>query len=432
MEPTNTAAPEAPASASTEAVAGTDPVFDAALASAEAQLFDGSQDAGESHPSADDSMAEISKSIIDEAIAEGSLVPPVEGAEWDGSAQRWRKDGRFVGEAKTQDETGAEQAAVVAAEGAGSPAAGETAAGEGASTPDGNEAPKKPHTTFALFNEKGETVDPAALGIREIEFTANGKTRRESLDKVVRLAQYGFYNEGLQQEVEQTKGLLPAKEAQIAQLEAEKQELLGYYEQMLTDDDFVDAAREKYARLNSPEARAERAERKLREVEESKQVQQHTAVVQQYLETELQPALAAILDAHPTVTFDELYGRFTMLTDPLRVNGVIPAQSIPNVNRAIVDQLLPYVGQLHTTRAEAKQADEARIRGELTAAQQKAEAEAKAAREAAAKAEQAAHNRVARAIGPAGRASPDAPRPRPVESAEDAMDSILAGLRGGV
>lgn len=404
-----------------------DAQLDSLLDATEQAVLGGEAEGGDEPDTAEAFIAAISKEVVDEAVKDGSMTPPVEGATWDGSAQRWRgPDGKFIGEAPSEVED--ETPAPVAPDGAQRPAGGETPPGEGVDSPPAPEAGKKPMTPFRLLNDKGEAIDPATLGVAQVEFTANGKTRLEPIDKVVRLAQYGFYNETLQQEVEQARATLPAVQAEKAQLLQERDELLGYYQRMLEDDDFVDAAREQYARLNSPEARAERAEQKLREVESQGQQAQVQQQVTQYLETELQPALAAILDHHPSVTSDELIGRFTVLTNKYMVNGVIPVERIPEINRVIVDELLPYVGQLHTSRTEAQRAEEAR-RAEALAAKER---EAKAAEEAARKAEQVAHNRVARAIGPAGRASPDAPRPKPIETADDATEALVASLRAGI
>ena len=56
-------------------------------------------------------------------------------------------------------------------------------------------------TQFTLRDKDGELEVPDLI----IEFNANGKTRREPLDKVVRMAQFGVYNEEREQTVQQTK-----------------------------------------------------------------------------------------------------------------------------------------------------------------------------------------------------------------------------------
>lgn len=75
-----------------------------------------------------------------------------------------------------------------------------------------------------------------------------------------------------------------------------------------------------------------------------------------YVSSVLTPAVSQALKANPTVTEDEVIGRYTRVTAPFLVNGRIPANRLGQVHKVVQDELLPWVEQLHATRSTEQQA----------------------------------------------------------------------------
>lgn len=129
-------------------------------------------------------------------------------------------------------------------------------------------------TEFVLRDAEGEVEIPALI----VEYKANGKVRKDRLDQVVKLAQFGVYNEAREQQykqVEQQAEALQTEREEYAQLLSEREAQL---ERLLQDEDFFLSVRDAYQAENSPEKRAERAEREVERVRveaQMTQIQQH-------------------------------------------------------------------------------------------------------------------------------------------------------------
>jgi hypothetical protein len=161
-------------------------------------------------------------------------------------------------------------------------------------------------TQFKIMDKEGEIEVPDLL----IEYKANGQVRKDRLDQVVKLAQWGVYNEEREQKSKQVEQeYTQAKQAieEYEQLIAEREQQM---ERLLQDDDFLFTVREAYERENSPERRAERAESDLQSFRVQKEMEAISEKGAVFLEQEVQPALGMILKALPSVTSEELEERF--------------------------------------------------------------------------------------------------------------------------
>lgn len=276
-------------------------------------------------------------------------------------------------------------------------------------------------TEFTLMDAEGEVEIPELL----VEYKANGKIRKDRLDQVVKLAQFGVYNQEREQQIKQI-------EQQAAQLEAEREsvyEILAEREaqmqRMLEDENFLYAVREAYENENTPERRLARAEQEKRDL----QVQYEMSNIQErgttFYNAEVGPALEMIADALPTVPFDELEERFAYAMQAhveVAPNGqpYIPASRYDAVRRYILDDLAGWAQFQHSRRSTA-----------TTVQDTKAQQELERARIDAQKAKRA----VGQAMKPIGRAAKDGGKPRAARPAtvddavSSALDEVLSSLR---
>lgn len=296
------------------------------------------------------------------------------------------------------------------------PAEGGEASPEGEAPPEGEkpaegDAAKRP---FKILLKDGTEAEIEQLDEIEFAFTADGKERKVPLEKLVRYAQNGFYNHRLQQEVQQARDILPKYQQQLTELQQELAETNKLAERLLTDEAYLERAQAEYQRLNSPEARAERAERKLSEREQQEQQQQQARRMADYLVENVVPKYEALLQQYPTVTHDEAWGRFNLLTAPMLVRGQLPPERLPEVARAIEQELAPWAAQLHESRtSDERRKTEARD-AEVRKAQEKATL---------------AKKQVARALKPvakgSGTSTQSQPKPKAIVTADDAMEDVI-------
>jgi hypothetical protein len=323
-------------------------------------------------------------------------------------------------EAGADPETPAPEAAAPAA-------AAAAAATELDETPEepapGKPAAAAPLTKFTAL-QAGEEVDvPSDL---TFTFTANGKEYKDlPIDRVIRMAQSAGNNETLREQALQAEAAQLAAEEQLAQMQQDIQDRLteadALIARLLTDDDYRDRARDRYARANSPEARAERAETELAETRRTQQQQTAAAQARSFTTEHLAPAMETLLTRHPTITPDELLGKFALLTRHMVIDGVIPPQRIPDVAKVFREKLVPWAGQTHEHRS-------------VTAAQQQA-ATARAVQDAQTKAT-LAKRQLAKLTKPSASgalvtpaaAATAAPKPAVIESADDAVADIVRGV----
>lgn len=294
----------------------------------------------------------------------------------------------------------------------------EAEAAEGSTDTEGEkpvEAPaaeaKKPLTQFTVLDAEGKETAAPTVGIT---FKANGKVHENvPLDKVVRLAQSGFYNEQLQaknEALEETHATFTQKYDDVAAA-LEDQRLLNV--RLLQDDDFLAATRERFAEAQSPQARADRAEAQLRQLNLDRQAETVRAEGQQFFSTDVLPRLNKVIQDNPTITEDELYGKFQRTIAPLLRNGMVPKQAWNKVTAFLNGDLGEWAAQLQEKRSAEK-------------ANPKAQALLTKAQEEATKAKR----KLGKALAPGSAVSGTklAGKPKDIRNTEDAAEDIYANL----
>jgi hypothetical protein len=283
-----------------------------------------------------------------------------------------------------------------------------------------------PLTKFTALQGGVEVEVPEDL---TFTFNAGGKTHENvTVDRLVRMAQSAGNNETLREQAMQAEAAKMSAEEQVAQVQQEYQqhveEVDAIIARLLTDDDYRARARDQFARANSAEVRAERAETELARTRDSQKQNEAAASARSFVTEQLAPAMETLLSRHSTVTPDELWGRFTLLTNHLMVNGAIPPRRIPDVAKVFREKLVPWMAETHEHRT-------------VTAAQQKADADA-AVRKAQTTAT-LAKRQAARLTRPAtagavvtpGVSATPAPKEPVIESADDAVAAVVQSVRQG-
>ena len=277
-------------------------------------------------------------------------------------------------------------------------------------------------TDFTLSDAEGEVEIPALM----VEYKANGKVRKDRLDQVVKFAQFGVYNEAKEQQfkdIEQQAIQLQDEREALAQLIDERETQL---ERMLSDEDFFLSVRDAYQQENSPERRAERAERQMQEFKVQAELQNIGRQGQAFYESEVQPAIQLIANALPSVTPAELEDRMAyamQLHAQVGPNGqpYLPASQFESARQYIVNDLAMWAQMMHARRSEPATSPQLE---QAQAAVAKAQVEAQKAKRA-----------VGQATKPVGRASsapakPKVTKPATIDDAVDsAMSEILSSLR---
>jgi hypothetical protein len=277
-------------------------------------------------------------------------------------------------------------------------------------------------TEFILKDAEGEVEIPALI----VEYKANGKVRQDRLDQVVKLAQFGVYNEAREQQykqVEQEARALQGEREELAKLVEEREAQL---ERILSDEDFFLSVRDAYQAENSPEKRADRAEREIQHMRVQSQVAEISRQGQVFYEGEVKPAIDLIANALPSVAPEELEERMAyamQLHAQVGPNGqsYLPASQFEAARQYIMNDLAVWAQMTHARRSEPATSP---------ALEQAQVAVAKAQVEA-----QKAKRAVGQATKPVGRASsapakPKAAKPATVDDALDsAMSEILSSIR---
>lgn len=277
-------------------------------------------------------------------------------------------------------------------------------------------------TEFTLLDAEGEVEVPELM----VEYKANGKVRKDRLDQVVKLAQFGVYNVEREQQVkqiEQQAQTLEKEREQIYQLLAERESQI---ERLLEDDDFLFAVREAYELENTPEQKLARSEQEKRDLQVQYQMSNIVERGTTFYENEVGPALDMIADSLPTVPFEELEERFAYAMQAhveVAPNGqpYIPASRYDAVRRYILDDLAGWAQFQHSRRSTAT----------TPVSDDRAQKELERARIDAQKAKRA----VGQAMKPIGRAAKDGGKPRSARPAtvddavSSALDEVLSSLR---
>ena len=268
-------------------------------------------------------------------------------------------------------------------------------------------------TDFKLMDAEGEVEIPALI----VEYKANGKVRQDRLDQVVKLAQWGVYNQDqaqrlqqdAQQQVQQVQQLLDEREAQM--------------ERLLTDEAFREAVYESYLAQNSPEQRAVRAEQRIEDLKIQHQLQQISTHGEQFWTTEVAPALEMITKALPTVSEDELGSRLQLV---MKAVADVAPDGTPYVSPTHYDTIRQYIVEDLALWAQA-----AHVKRAQPAIQQQQVVELDRARVEAQKAKRMV-GQTLKPVGQAGAAPDRAPKPKPIATLDDAVDSALSSVLASI
>jgi hypothetical protein len=313
--------------------------------------------------------------------------------------------------------------------------------GEGEPEPDEEEAPVGPElpegyvapgvvteglaTQFVLYDQDGEVEVPDLM----VKYQANGKERNDRLDQVVKLAQWGAYNQERDQkakQIEQQYTTVKAEADELAETLAEREAQL---ERLLQDDDFLFAAREAYERENSPERRAERADERAKAAEVNAQLAPIVAEGQRFYTQEVGPALARIAQVLPTITAEELDQRMALA---MQAHAQVGPHGQPIVTPAKYDALRQYI--VEDLAVWAKAMHEYRSTGKVGAPMAAMPTPAKPSPELARAQREAqkAKNTIARAIKPSGGAATKETRRGTKAQASSSVDDALAAAMDSV
>lgn len=269
-------------------------------------------------------------------------------------------------------------------------------------------------TKFAIV-EGDATAEPGALADTVIEYKADGKVYRETLDKVVRLAQSGRYNTKLHEELDALRPM----EAKVDELEAQRADDLRFYRQevqkLIGDDNYLMQRRQELAQRFTPEAEADRLRRELAQERQSREMMQLQGRMETFVEQSIQPKMLELLSQYPSVTEDELMGRFNRTVLPMQRHGVVPPHLWPRVEALLEGEIGSWAAHLHDSRSAERATADAQTKAQVRKAQEKA---------------QKAKQVLARTVtSPAGtRAAPDTPRSKPIVTADDALNDIIGGV----
>lgn len=269
-------------------------------------------------------------------------------------------------------------------------------------------------TEFALYDENGEVEVPSLM----VEYKANGKVRKDRLDQVVKLAQWGVYNEErdrkaqvVEQEYQQSLSALEQMEAAVAEREAQM-------ERLLHDDEFLEAVREAYLNENSPEKRVQRAEQETQNLRVQHQMQDITRNGEKFYAQEIMPAVQMITDALPNISVEDIESRLTMVMQAhaeIGPNGqpYVPPSRYDAIRQYIVEDLAVWAQMVNVRRS--KPDPSATQRAALQSELDKARIEA-----------QKAKNLLGKATKPTGTVGKmNAPKSAPISTVDDAVDSAL-------
>lgn len=264
-------------------------------------------------------------------------------------------------------------------------------------------------TPFAV-KQSGEEVEiPMDL---TFDFKANKKEYKDvPLDKVVLLAQMGVYNQEREDKVRASEEVTTEVTSENENLRELVIHLRDEFKNLLEDEEYREAAIEHYARENTPEARARRAEQERDNERATNQSQRHLEQATNYVATQIYPVVKSIPVEFPTVSEDEVLGRFNRLVTPYMRNGTVPFAKLPEVKRLVDQELRTWAQAVHLERgsAQTKTANVVKAEKVKTAL---------------------AKRQVARTLQPSGKAAKETRKPRKYGSAQDWAENSLGEILG--
>jgi hypothetical protein len=261
------------------------------------------------------------------------------------------KDGKFVSK---------EAAAAASAKVEGDPAASAEAKTEGDDVEkvdgeadkdktDTAAEPAKLATDFVLKDAAGEEIEyPADL---KIAFKADGKDVELPLDKTIRLAKMGLYNEEKEQRYAQIEERNGALEPYARDLFTENQQMEQYVTRLLSDEEFFVTAKELFAKENTPEAENERLRARIAAIEGKPEQERASAHITQAAAS-VAPVIEGLIAATKDVVQEaEVWSNLARLTAPYRNKaGEIPADRLGDVAAIVKGALTLTIESLADTR----------------------------------------------------------------------------------
>jgi len=209
-------------------------------------------------------------------------------------------------------------------------------------------------TEFTLRDAEGEVEVPDLM----VEYKANGKMRADRLDQVVKLAQWGVYNQEREQKVQQVEQMSQQVYQEREEFAALLSEREAQIEKLLLDDDFLLAVRDAYGEQNSPEQRAARAEQQVQDIRVQHQMSAIAEKGKTFYTNEVMPALNMIAKALPSIPAEELAEKFQMamyahVERAPNGEAYIPASRYDAVRQYILDDLAVWAQAQHGRRSRA-------------------------------------------------------------------------------
>lgn len=279
--------------------------------------------------------------------------------------------------------------------------------------------PVKLATDFDLYDAEDQAIEyPADL---KIKFNANGKEVELPLDRTVRLAKMGFYNEEKEQRYEQLDQRNQQLEPFARDLHDEATTLNSHLVRILAgDDEFLAKAREFYARETSPEAENARLRARVEQLEKSPRPAVGSANAPQQAAVAVAPIIESLIESNKDVVPEaEIWRHMEKLTAPYRDKaGVIPPDRLRDVVATVQGALKLTVESLAETR---------RLAAKTTA---EADREKKIARGKVLELKR----KVTTAARPTGQrpAAGTGPTPTPKSTNPTAEDTIETALQGAI
>ena len=206
-------------------------------------------------------------------------------------------------------------------------------------------------TDFKLYGKDGAELDVYDVmdKLGEVEIPWKGETKRVPLDRLARLAQSGLHNE---QQYAAAQSAL-ASHALLTERVRDAEERIkrqnAYVASLLDSDEVLNDSRERWQSHNTPEARAERAERRAMDLEAQLNGQSRTETAASFYEKDVKAPIQALLSQYPTVTEAELIGQTNILTAGM--GAEIQPKDFAAVRAILRDDLPAFAASVHETRS---------------------------------------------------------------------------------
>lgn len=364
----------------------------------------------------EDSASSVIADVVKQALAESDAI----GAGADTETARG-PDGRFLPKATPEGEQAtpaSEVAPPVGVEGEPVPeVAAEPVFPEGF-VPVPKVEGRELATPFTVMDKDGDLETP---DIR-IKYQANGKERVDPIDKVVKLAQMGVYNEQRELQVQQSREAVQAAEQREQQIRDYAIRLERERTQLLSDENLYISTRAQYEQQNTPEARNQQLQQQIVQQNQQAEFVQAAQQGQQFFASELEPAVDQILAALPTVNPVEIGAKMLLISNRFMVHtplgSIVPPRAYPAFRQAVAEEVLPWAQQLHEQRESDRKASTQKTDAEKLALQKVADT----ARVDA----QKSKTLVGKVGKPgSGRAGATTPAPKVIKTVQDAEESVL-------